>query len=253
MRDDNRVAARRRMGWDDMNRGATAHVLEVERLSVRFGEAEILHDVSFALAPGSSLAVIGPNGAGKTVLFRALIGAIPHGGHVRWSTGTRIGYVPQKLDLERDLPLTGNDFLRAKTSIVHAADADVRVVLELVGVGQEVASQRIGTLSGGQFQRLLLAFALLGSPNVLLFDEPTAGVDEPGQEQLYETIHRLQERRHLALLLISHELSVVYRYAGTVLCLGRGRAFLGPPTEILTPERIREVYGAEVRFHRHGD
>ena len=101
----------------------------------------------------------------------------------------------------------------------------------------------IGTLSGGQFQRLLLAFALLGDPHVLLFDEPTAGVDEPGDERIYETIRRLKLEGGLTLLLISHELSLVYRYATNVLCLGRGRAWFGPPIEILTPERLEALYG----------
>ena len=227
-------------------------VLDVERLSVRLGNKDVVRDVTFAVDPGTALAVIGPNGSGKTVLFRALIGALPHGGSIRWAPGIRIGYVPQKLDLERDLPLTGHDFLRAKASITRASEDEVAAALDLVGLGAATAAHPIGTLSGGQFQRLLLAFALVGEPQVLLFDEPTAGIDEPGQEQLYETIHRLQAERHLTLLLISHELSVVYRYTDLVLCLGGDRPFVGPPTEILTPERIREVYGTEVRFHHHG-
>ncbi|HSM92179.1 MAG TPA: metal ABC transporter ATP-binding protein [Anaeromyxobacteraceae bacterium] len=226
------------------------NALEVERLSVRLGGGVVLDDLSFEVAVGSSLAVIGPNGAGKTVLFRALIGALPHEGRVAWAPGTRLGYVPQKLDLERDLPLSGLDFLAAKSALTGAARAEGARALDLVNLTPAVARRPIGTLSGGQFQRLLLAFALMGKPTTLLFDEPTAGVDAPGEEQLYETIHRLQESEGLTLLLISHELSVVYRYATEVLCLSRERPCHGPPREILTPARIEQVYGAP-RFHVH--
>jgi zinc transport system ATP-binding protein len=228
-----------------------ANALEVERLSVRLDGAEILRDLSFTVPEGSALAVIGPNGAGKTVLFKALIGAVPHQGIVRWAPGTRIGYVPQKLDLERDLPVTGRDFLLAKIDVSGAGRGDVDRVLELVNLPRDVAGQPIGTFSGGQFQRLLLASALIGRPTVLLFDEPTAGVDEPGEERLYGMIRRVQEAEGLTLLLISHELSVVYRYAANVLCLSREHPCFGPPEEILTPERIAHVYGEPLKYHQH--
>ena len=94
-----------------------ANVLEVEHLRVSFGENEVLRDLSFAVPEGSVLAVIGPNGSGKTVLFHALIGSVPHRGTVRWAEGVRLGYVPQKMDIERDLPVSGVDFLRAKAAI----------------------------------------------------------------------------------------------------------------------------------------
>ena len=110
---------------------------------------------------------------------------------------------------------------------------------------------RSGRSRVGQFQRLLVAFALVGAPNVLLLDEPTAGVDEPGQERLNELIHRLQQDRGLTVFLISHDLSVVYRHATTVLCLGRERHWFGPPKDILTPERLHELYGMPVAFHVH--
>ena len=155
------------------------------------------------------------------------------------------------LDLERDLPLTGLDFLRAKAAIARVPRAEIDRALALVDLPPPSARDPIGTLSGGQFQRLLLAFALLTRPNVLLFDEPTAGVDQPGEEILYEAIRRLQQEEGLTLLLVSHELSIVYQYASAVLCLGRGRPCFGPPDAILTPEVLAQAYDAPVRFHRH--
>jgi zinc transport system ATP-binding protein len=213
----------------------------VSRLNVRFDRAVILADLSFTVDRGASLAVIGPNGSGKTVLFRALIGAIPHEGTIRWAPGTKFGYVPQKLDLERDLPITGKDLLRAKLRIARARKEDLLNALLCVDLQEEVLLQPIGTMSGGQFQRLLVAFALIGGPDVLLLDEPAAGVDAPGQQALNGAINRLQKEDGVTTLLISHDLSVVYRYASTVLCLARQRAYLGAPETVLTPERLAGV------------
>jgi zinc transport system ATP-binding protein len=120
-----------------------------------------------------------------------------------------------------------------------------------VGVSRDAAEQPIGTLSGGQFQRLLVAFALVGDPNVLLLDEPTAGVDEAGQERLNELVRRLQADEGLSVLFISHELSVVYQYADNVLCLSPERVCIGPPQAVLTPDLLRELYGTPIGYHVH--
>jgi zinc transport system ATP-binding protein len=240
-------------------------VLEVSSLSIHFGKTCVVRDLSFSVERGHALAILGPNASGKTVLFRALIRAIPFDGSVRWAAGTRIGYVPQKLDLERDVPITGMDFLRARAALVprtvsaaghrrrEESSAVVLRSLDLVGVPRAAADQPIGTLSGGQFQRLLVAFALVGDPNVLMLDEPTAGVDEPGQERLNELVRRLQQEQGLTVLFISHELSVVYRYATDVLCLSRDRVCVGPPKTVLTPDLLHDMYGTPVGYHVHDE
>ena len=227
--------------------------LEVDHLSVSFHARPVFEDLSFSVAPGSAFAIIGPSGAGKTVLLKALIGAIPYTGRVRWAPGTRLGYVPQTLDLARDLPLTGVELLRAKGEVLREPRSESGRVLALVELTDHVARQPIGTLSGGQFQRLLLAFALLGRPSVLLFDEPTAGMDEPGVESIYERFQRLRASEHFTLMLVSHELSLVYRHADVVLCLSRQHRFIGAPLDILTPERLQQVYGRPMRYHQHHD
>ncbi len=231
---------------------ATAgNALEVANVSVQFGRAKVVDRLSFEVPRGSSLAVIGPNGSGKTVLFQALIGALPHEGSVRWAPGTRIGYVPQKLDIERDLPVTGDDFLHAKAEVTGASRGEASRALGLVNLDASVAAMPIGTLSGGQFQRLLVAMALVGRPTVLLLDEPTAGIDEPGQETINETVERLRREEGLTVLLISHDLSVVFRYASNVLCLARGTPCFGAPKITLTPATLEQLYGTPVGYHVH--
>jgi zinc transport system ATP-binding protein len=227
------------------------NVIEVNDLAIRFGRTTIFRNLSFSVPEGAALAIVGPNGSWKTVFLRSMIGAIRFEGALHWAPGVRLGYVPQKLDIARDAPITGFDFLRARAALSGTPSATAFQMLTAVGLPLDAGAQPIGALSGGQFQRLLVAFALVGAPNVLLLDEPTAGVDEPGQERLNELIHRLQHDRGLTVFLISHDLSVVYRYATTVLCLGRERHWFGPPKDILTPERLHELYGMPVAFHVH--
>lgn len=225
--------------------------LRVEHLSIRFGRTTVVRDLSFDVERGTTLGILGPNGSGKTVLFKALIGALPYDGLVRWSPDARLGYIPQKLDVERDVPITGTDFLRARAALGLEPTVSARDALALVGLQADIVARPIGTLSGGQFQRLLFAFALLGAPNVLLLDEPTAGIDAPGQQQLNELLRTLQAERGMTVLFISHELSVVYRYATNVLCLGRGQACYGAPQAVLTPGVLHEMYGTPMNYHVH--
>jgi zinc transport system ATP-binding protein len=227
------------------------NVLEVRDLAVRLGGTDVVRDVTFDLPRASCLAVIGPNGAGKTVLLRALIGALPHTGKIAWAPDAVLGYVPQKLDIERDLPLNGRDFLRARAALAGGSAATQAEALRAVGLAEEVLSKPIGNMSGGQFQRLLIAFALLGRPNVLLLDEPAAGIDAPGQAQLNEVLQSLQNTSAMTVILVSHDLSVVYRHADHVLCLGRHGACFGPPRAALTPETLQEVYGQPLGLHVH--
>src|ERR1019366_7032671 len=147
--------------------------LEVVNFSGGFDQVNVIEGLSFEVALGSTLAIIGPNGAGKSVLAKALTGALPHTGTITWAANTELGYVPQKLDIERDLPITGGDFLRAKAAVVRASQGAITNALGLVGLKIETVGKPIGALSGGQFQRLLVAAALIGDPTVLLLDEPT--------------------------------------------------------------------------------
>ena len=175
----------------------------------------------------------------------------PVPGRVQWSQEARLGYVPQSVAADRQLPLRVRELLAAKARVLHLADQEMDQVSSELNLSPEFLSAGIGTLSGGQFQKVLIAFALLGHPNVLLFDEPTASLDELTEERIYELVHQLQTQRGITLILVSHDLSVVYRYASRVLCLSKGKVCMGPPKEIMTPETLEELYGAPPKYYRH--
>jgi zinc transport system ATP-binding protein len=233
------------------NVAMTNRLLSVTNLSVSFGNREVIHDLSFEVQPGDCVAIIGPNGAGKTVLLRALLELIPYRGEIRWRQGARPGYVPQKVAADRQLPLSAKDLLTAKTRFLKLPATELQLVSDELGLTNELLSTSIGALSGGQFQKVLIAFALLGRPNVLLFDEPTASLDELTEEHIYELLHSLQKDRGMTILLVSHDLSIVYRNANMVLCLSKGKTCMGPPKEILTPAMLQELYAAPAQYYQH--
>lgn len=233
-------------------------LLKVSGLKVKFDSHVILDDISFEIKRDDTLAIIGPNGAGKTVLFRCLLGLIPYEGKVEWAPNVRIGYVPQKLAIAKDLPLTVQEFLKFK----EKDEKKIHQVLTQVGFQKEsehahndkrVLGTRLGALSGGEMQRVLIAYALLGEPQVLLFDEPTAGVDVTGEETIYSLIHKLQEEEDLTIIFISHELQVVYHYANNVLCLNKEKICFGPPREVVDKVSLAKLYGEDVQVYKHHD
>jgi zinc transport system ATP-binding protein len=226
-------------------------VLSVADLTVSFGGRAVIRDLSFEVSEGDCVAIIGPNGAGKTVLLRALLGLVRYEGTIRWDSDVRLGYVPQQIAADRQLPLSAIDLLAAKARRLKLHRADVDSVTADVALTEDILSASMGTLSGGQFQKVLVAFALLGNPNVLLFDEPTASLDELAEAHIYDLLQRLQKEKGMTALLVSHDLSVVYRNANTVLCLGNRKSCMGPPREILTPESLEEIYGAPSRYYQH--
>lgn len=227
-------------------------ILEVKNLGVNYGGQVVLENISFDIEKADSLAVIGPNGSGKTTLLRAVLGAVRHTGEIVLSAEVRIGYVPQKIDLERDLPITVGEFLLLKNkSAVRREAYSPKQALDLVDLGENFLTKRLGELSSGEFQRTLIAWAVIDRPSLLLFDEPTASVDVAGQETVYELLHRLQDKYELTLILISHDLTVVYRYANKVLCLNRAQVCFGAPSEVLTPGELEKLYGGGRKFYHH--
>lgn len=225
-------------------------ILEVSNLSVSFGKQKVLDNVTFSVERDGTLAIIGPNGAGKSVLFRAILGILPYEGEVRWAPNIKIGYVPQKLFVQKDLPLTVLEFLKLKENNL----SNIEKILSSVGVKKPgILKSRLGDLSGGEMQRVLIANALLGKPQVLLFDEPTSGVDLAGEETIYGLIERLKKEVDLTIIFISHELDIVYKHATDVLCLNKEKICFGVPKEVIDKETLSKMYGEDVKVYKHDE
>ncbi|KKS44478.1 hypothetical protein A2567_02760 [Candidatus Azambacteria bacterium RIFOXYD1_FULL_42_11] len=230
-------------------------ILKVKDVSVSFDNQEVLKDISFSVNEGDVLAIVGPNGAGKSVLFRVLMDFIPYDGEIKWRNDVKIGYVPQKFFEKSELPLTVREFFVLKSKNLFFKDKkfsdSVSHELKSVGLDPEILDKQLAHLSKGQSQRALIAWAILGHPNVLLFDEPTAGIDLAGEDTIYNLLHKMKDERGLTVLIISHDLNVVYRYADSVLCINKERICFGPPKRELTGENIKQLYG-ESAFYQHG-
>lgn len=236
------------------------YALEVEHLTVHFEGAErpAVDDVSFALAPGQMVMLIGPNGSGKTTLLRAILGLTPSGGLVKvYGQPIRdayalIGYVPQHLRFDPSLPLTGREMLHMPLQALPRKAR--RLPFEWAVDTFRLASfldQPVGTVSGGQLKRLLLARAMLRQPRLVLLDEPEAGVDIGGEQTLYQVLAQQVEERQLTALISSHELNMVLRVATQVICLNRRLFGIGPPTQMLTPETLFQLYGPTAALYPH--
>lgn len=243
------------------------NALEVNNLCVTFNNHHIIENISFTIEEGQVVAIIGPNGAGKTTLLKAVLGLVPvttgsvtlfgllKGAHEK---RIRVGYVPQRLDFDRTFPLTVSElvgfsvppmltlpFVRKKSEVEYIGS-----LLDTVGA-RELENRKIGSLSGGELQRIMIARAIANSPRMLFLDEPASGVDIEGQERFYDLVERLSRVEGITVVLISHDLNVVYRFADNVLCINRRLICSGRPRETLTDDVIKTVYGEMMGAYIH--
>jgi len=224
------------------------NILEVKNLSVSFGKEKVIKKIGFNLKPGENLVVLGPNGAGKTTLLKALLGVAPFGGEIKWANGVKIGYVPQKFLLERTIPLTVEEFFGFK----KLSAEKIFEAIDSVGLKDNaVLKKKIGDISFGQLQRILIAWALVGDPNVLLFDEPLAGIDIEGEETIYNLLSKIEKERNLTIIMVTHDLNIVHKIANVVLCLNGKFSCFGAPEQVLTQENFRRLYGEDTKLYRH--
>jgi len=232
--------------------------IEVDKLNVSFGAQTPLKDVSLHIHCGELTALIGTNGAGKTTLLRALLGQIEYSGTVRHLTSDgrpaadlRTGYVPQQLEFDRSTPVTVMDFMAASLSrravflgVSKKTRAKVMAALERTHCAG-LADRALGALSGGELQRVLLALALTPQPDLLILDEPVSGVDQNGLEEFYQTVDELKRKNHMAILLVSHDLSVVERYADRVVLMQGTVVKQGSPQRVFDSPEFEQVFYAK--------
>ena len=216
-------------------------LLDVSGLRVRLGSRTVLSGVDFRIDPGEIVTIVGPNGSGKSTFLRAIIGAVkPDAGRIEEAPGLRIGYVPQKLQIDPTLPMTVGRFLHLPHRVPNEAAAAA-----LIEAGAEdLASRQMADLSGGQFQRVLLARALLNDPQLLILDEATQGLDQPGSAAFYRRIEDVRRTHGCAVLMVSHELHVVMAASDRVICLNGHVCCEGEPEHVASAPEYRALFGS---------
>lgn len=215
------------------------YFLEVSNLTVQLQNELILDKVSFKIRKGTMLAIVGPNGAGKTMLFRTLLNLVPFTGKIEWAEKVKIGYVPQNVSV-KDIPISVKEFLS------YTKGAKVEEALATVRLEPGLEKKTLGILSGGQLRRVLVAWALMDDPDVLLFDEPTVGVDIGGEESIFSMLKELKEKRNITLLLITHDIHLVREYTDELLAINKCITFFGDAQKIAEPSLQERIYGETV-------
>ena len=231
--------------------------IELDHVSVVAQGDTLLQDINLHLHCGKLTALVGPNGAGKTTLVRALLNQVPHSGDVRHVDdmdrnlrSVRTGYVPQQLPFDRMMPVTVTDLMAASLvrrpvwlGVGKKARTAINDALSLAQA-EHLARRMLGQLSGGELQRVLLAMALTPTPDLLILDEPVSGVDQNGLALFLETVQDLKRKHHLAILLISHDWSLVRQYADEMILLNKTVLCEGSPETVFSCETFREAFPA---------
>jgi zinc transport system ATP-binding protein len=241
-------------------------LVSIENLCVELGGNSVLNGLSADLPRNQIIGLLGMNGSGKTTLLRALLKEIPYTGAIRFHCGhdhthtdpRHVGYVPQKLRIESSMPLTVRDLLGLSMQrrpiffgFGRALSKLMSKMLQEVGAEESLLDKPLEKISGGEQQRVLLALAMQPEPELLLLDEPAAGIDVKGQEQFYDVIGRLNRERGTTILLVSHDLSTVGKHVHWVLCMKEGRVHCqGVPHEITT-EVLQQIFGTERSLFVH--
>jgi zinc transport system ATP-binding protein len=241
--------------------------VELEGVSVSYGEVRVLDGINLTVEPGDFLGIIGPNGSGKTTLLRVMLGLLePQEGSVRlfgqppsaFREWRRLGYVPQRAALDPSLPVTvwevvASGLVASLGLLQRIGGAQrARVTDALARVGMEAhARARIGSLSTGQQQRVLIARALVSDPELIVLDEPTGGVDPEAQTSFYAMLHHLNREREVTLVLVSHDIGVVAKQVTKLACLNRRLIFHGRPGDFLSDAALTALYGPSVHIVSH--
>jgi zinc transport system ATP-binding protein len=239
--------------------------VELEDVEFSYGQVRVLEGINLIVDPGDFLGIIGPNGSGKTTLLRIMLGLLePSRGTARlfghppaaFRQWGRLGYVPQKVTLDAALPVTVQEVVATGLvpslgGRIRAAERErIREVLGQVGM-QAHAAARIGALSTGQQQRVLIGRALVSNPELLILDEPTGGVDPEAQTNFYALLHHLNREREVTLILVSHDIGVVAKEVTKLACLNRRLVFHGRPGDFLGDAALTALYGPSVRVVSH--
>lgn len=234
--------------------------IELQNVEVSLEQEMLLRDINVHIHCGQLTVLIGPNGGGKTTLLRAMLGLVPYAGrilhldeHDKPFSGLKTGYVPQQLPFDKQMPVTVRDLLAAALSrrpVWTGVSRKTRNrALQALGMAQAtpLIDRRLGALSGGELQRVLLALALNPTPDLLILDEPVSGVDHNGQALFLDTVDALRKQQHMAILLVSHDWMLVQEYADQVILIDKTVRAIGTADAVFASPAFAEVFP-----HSHG-
>lgn len=231
--------------------------VEVKNLTVKYDNNVVLEDISFAIEPGKIIAIIGPNGSGKTTLLKSILGLIKiaHGeisilDQPLHHVNKAIGYVPQRFEFDKSFPITVEEFMRLALHR-HGDERHISRAIKDVGLNKPILSQTLGSLSGGQLQRTLIAQAIINDPSILILDEPSTGIDITGEAAFMDVIKHLNQVHKTTVLIVSHEISMISRAVDDVICLNKKLMCFGPPRKTLSEKQLEKVFGEESSLYRH--
>ena len=217
-------------------------LIEISKLEVKYGSKKVLQNINLSLNANEIVTIVGPNGSGKTTLFKAIIGSVPLSkGKISIKPNLRIGYVPQQLKVDQTLPITVERFLKLATR----NNNDIEKIIAFFG-SENIFREQINSLSGGQMQRVLLARALVNKPEILLLDEATRGLDQPGIAAFYRKIENISKETNCAVLMISHDLHVVMRASDRVICVNGHICCQGTPENVATSPEYQTLFGSNI-------
>ena len=217
-------------------------LIEIFKLEVKYGSKKVLQNINLSLNASEIVTIVGPNGSGKTTLFKAIIGSVPFSkGKISIKPNLRIGYVPQQLKVDQTLPITVERFLKLATR----NNNDIEKMIAFFG-SENIFREQINSLSGGQMQRVLLARALVNEPEILLLDEATRGLDQPGIAAFYRKIENISKETNCAILMISHDLHVVMSASDRVICINGHICCQGTPENVATSPEYQTLFGSNI-------
>ena len=247
---------RKRAGHLSARSACGLHCIKMEDIGVYAGKTPIIEHVNVHIHCGKLTAIIGRNGAGKSTLIKAILGEVPHEGTIEFRDmkenkvrKLKIGYVPQHLNVKKDAPVSVYDLFASCISNVPVflwrKKALYDEILNRLALfeAENLIDKRLGDLSGGELQRVLLSIACTPVPNLLLLDEPVSGVDRKGMELFYRTIHNLKEKYDLSVILVSHDLTLVKEYADSVILMDKTVLKEGTPEEVMESPEFHEIFG----------
>lgn len=228
-------------------------LLTINNLEISFNGLEpIVQNVSFDLKKGEAIAIIGPNGSGKTSILLSILRILPYKGEIILNTKTDIGYLPQKLEINKSLAITVRDFLTLNIDSRSNEEKNTIIKGMLAFLHSEnLIDKQFVHLSRGQIQRILFIASILNNPEILLLDEPTSGADPTAEETIYHHIMELKETKNMGIIFVSHDLSIVHKLADKVLCLNKQMICFGEPNETLNENILKKLYGENIGIYEH--